>query len=181
MILSCSTSPHCMFSMCSHDLDNILLENLGDVRTLQAVFELEALLLTGMIIWWSLFGSGTLHKKQNKFLSGHCMEKDRDPPRGLQFILGTKQRPHLVDTLVMANLGYWQMKVSPGVWYLQLAPGRSADLYELPPKLIAIDSLRGKLMHIEVQKKKGKEREELLNAADDHQFQEKMVCFLFSY
>ncbi|CAL4925424.1 unnamed protein product [Urochloa decumbens] len=134
-----------------HDLDNILLENLGDVRTLQAVFELEALLLTG-----------------------HCMEKDRDPPRGLQFILGTKQRPHLVDTLVMANLGYWQMKVSPGVWYLQLAPGRSADLYELPPKLIAIDSLRGKLMHIEVQKKKGKEREELLSAADDHHFQEKM-------
>ncbi|KAG2548509.1 hypothetical protein PVAP13_9KG188900 [Panicum virgatum] len=134
-----------------HDLDNILLENLGDVRTLQAVFELEALLLTG-----------------------HCMEKDRDPPRGLQFILGTKQRPHMVDTLVMANLGYWQMKVSPGVWYLQLAPGRSADLYELPPKLIAIDSLRGKLMHIEVQKKKGKEREELLNAADDYHFQEKM-------
>ncbi|CAL4933619.1 unnamed protein product [Urochloa decumbens] len=134
-----------------HDLDNILLENLGDVRTLQAVFELEALLLTG-----------------------HCMEKDRDPPRGLQLILGTKQRPHLVDTLVMANLGYWQMKVSPGVWYLQLAPGRSADLYELPPKLIAIDSLRGKLMHIEVQKKKGKEREELLSAADDHHFQEKM-------
>ncbi|XP_066332805.1 UDP-glucose:glycoprotein glucosyltransferase-like isoform X1 [Miscanthus floridulus] len=133
-----------------HDLDNILLENLGDVRTLQAVFELEALLLTG-----------------------HCMEKDRDPPRGLQFILGTKQRPHLVDTLVMANLGYWQMKVSPGVWYLQLAPGRSADLYEVPPKLIAIDSLRGKLMHIEVQKKKGKEHEELLNAADDYHFHEK--------
>ncbi|KAK3153915.1 hypothetical protein QOZ80_2BG0183200 [Eleusine coracana subsp. coracana] len=133
-----------------HDLDNILLENLGDVTTLQAVFELEALLLTG-----------------------HCMEKDQDPPRGLQFILGTKRRPHLVDTLVMANLGYWQMKVSPGVWYLQLAPGRSADLYELPPKLIAIDSLRGKLMHIEVNKKKGRQHEELLNAADDHPFQEK--------
>ncbi|KAF0915839.1 hypothetical protein E2562_039167 [Oryza meyeriana var. granulata] len=134
-----------------HDLDNILLENLGDVRTLQAVFELEALLLTG-----------------------HCKEKDRDPPRGLQFILGTKRRPHLVDTLVMANLGYWQMKVFPGVWYLQLAPGRSADLYELPPKLIAIDSLRGKLMHIEVQKRRGKEHEDLLNADDDNHFQEKM-------
>ncbi|XBJ23980.1 hypothetical protein VPH35_001962 [Triticum aestivum] len=133
-----------------HDLDNILLENLGDVRTLQAVYELEALLLTG-----------------------HCMEKDREPPRGLQFILGTKQRPHLVDTLVMSNLGYWQMKVSPGVWYLQLAPGRSADLYELPSKLIAIDSLRGKLLHIEVQKKKGKEHEDLLNADDDNHVQEK--------
>ena len=109
--------------------------------------------------------------------SGHCMEKDREPPRGLQFILGTKQRPHLVDTLVMSNLGYWQMKVSPGVWYLQLAPGRSADLYELPSKLIAIDSLRGKLLHIEVQKKKGKEHEDLLNADDDNHVQEKTVCF----
>lgn len=32
-----------------HDLDNILLENL-DMRTLQAVFELEALLLTGLLL-----------------------------------------------------------------------------------------------------------------------------------
>ncbi|KAF8672264.1 hypothetical protein HU200_049461 [Digitaria exilis] len=71
------------------------------------------------------------------------------------------------------QLGLLADESLPGVWYLQLAPGRSADLYELPPKLVAIDSLRGKLMHIEVQKKKGKEREELLNAADDHHFQEK--------
>nr|XP_010920353.1 UDP-glucose:glycoprotein glucosyltransferase [Elaeis guineensis] len=144
-----------------HDLDNILLENLGDVKTLQAVFELEALLLTG-----------------------HCSEKNHDPPRGLQLILGSKQIPHLVDTLVMANLGYWQMKVSPGVWYLQLAPGRSADLYVLKEsedrspfhpssKLITINDLRGKLVHLEVAKKRGKEHEELLNASDDSQLQEK--------
>ncbi|XP_072958522.1 UDP-glucose:glycoprotein glucosyltransferase [Typha angustifolia] len=141
-----------------HDLDNMLLENLGDERTLQAVFELEALLLTG-----------------------HCSEKDHDPPRGLQFILGTKQRPHLVDTLVMANLGYWQMKVSPGVWYLQLASGRSSDLYVLKEsgsidypssKLITIDDLRGKLIHLQVEKRRGKEHEELLNTSDDTQLQE---------
>lgn len=36
--------------MSSHDLDNILLENLGDTRTLQAVFDLEALVLTGKIV-----------------------------------------------------------------------------------------------------------------------------------
>lgn len=36
-----------VFMCLSHDLDNILLENLGDTRTLQAVFELEALVLTG--------------------------------------------------------------------------------------------------------------------------------------
>ncbi|MED6143169.1 hypothetical protein PIB30_003873 [Stylosanthes scabra] len=107
-----------------HDLDNILLENLGDTRTLQAVFELEALVLTG-----------------------HCSEKDHEPPRGLQLILGTKSTPHLVDTLVMANLGYWQMKVSPGVWFLQLAP----------------------VVHMEVVKRKGKESEKLLIPDDGEQ------------
>nr|DAD24321.1 TPA_asm: hypothetical protein HUJ06_025785 [Nelumbo nucifera] len=136
-----------------HDLDNILLENLGETRTLQAVYELEALILTG-----------------------HCSEKDHDPPRGLQLILGTKNRPHLVDTIVMANLGYWQMKVSPGVWYLQLAPGRSSDLYILKEngdrsqhssllKQITINDLRGKLVHLEVVKKMGKEHEQLLDSS----------------
>lgn len=79
----------------------------------------------------------------------------------------------MVDTLVMANLGYWQMKVSPGVWYLQLAPGRSSELYVLKEdgdgsqskalsKRITINDLRGKVVHLEVVKKKGKEHEKLL-------------------
>ncbi|XP_047315092.1 UDP-glucose:glycoprotein glucosyltransferase [Impatiens glandulifera] len=138
-----------------HDLDNILLENLGDTRTLQAVFELEALVLTG-----------------------HCSEKDQEPPRGLQLILGSKINPHMVDTIVMANLGYWQMKVSPGVWYLQLANGRSSEIYALKgdvdvgqntvlSKRITINDLRGKVVHMEVVKKKGKEREKLLLSSDD--------------
>jgi UDP-glucose:glycoprotein glucosyltransferase len=144
-----------------HDLDNILLENLGNTRTLQAVFDLEALVLTG-----------------------HCSEKDHDPPRGLQLILGTKSTPHLVDTIVMANLGYWQMKVSPGVWYLQLAPGRSSELYVLKEdgersqenqfsKRITINDLRGKVVHLEVVKKKGKEHEKLLVPDDDDNLQDK--------
>lgn len=109
--------------------------------------------------------------------TGHCSEKDHEPPRGLQLILGTKNRPHLVDTLVMANLGYWQMKVSPGVWYLQLAPGRSSELYGLKGgndesqdqstlKRITIDDLRGKVVHLEVVKRKGKEHEKLLVSSD---------------
>ncbi|KAE8009047.1 hypothetical protein FH972_005504 [Carpinus fangiana] len=144
-----------------HDLDNILLENLGDTRTLQAVFDLEALVLTG-----------------------HCSEKGHDPPRGLQLILGTQSTPHLVDTVVMANLGYWQMKVSPGVWYLQLAPGRSTELYvlkedgdgsqeKLLSKRITINDLRGKVVHLEVVKKKGKEHEKLLVSDDDDHSQDK--------
>lgn len=121
------------------------------------------------------------------------MEKDHEPPRGLQLILGTKSKPHLVDTIVMANLGYWQMKVSPGVWYLQLAPGRSSELYDMKEdgdgnqglhssKRITINDLRGKLVHLEVVKKKGKEHEKLLDPSnDENSLQGKkkvMTCYL---
>lgn len=122
---------------------------------------------------------------------GHCSEKDHEPPRGLQLILGTKSTPHLVDTLVMANLGYWQMKVSPGVWYLQLAPGRSSELYVLKEdgdanedgslsKRITINDLRGKVVHLEVVRKKGKENEKLLVSYDeDSHSQEKVsICYV---
>jgi UDP-glucose:glycoprotein glucosyltransferase len=36
-----------------------------------------------------------------------------------------------VDTLVMQNLGYFQLKASPGLWELGIAPGRSRDLYQI--------------------------------------------------
>lgn len=114
---------------------------------------------------------------------GHCSEKDHDPPRGLQLILGTKTTPHLVDTIVMANLGYWQMKVSPGVWLLQLAPGRSSELYifkegadgiqnKQSSKLITIRDLRGKVVHMDVVKRKGRDHEKLLLSDDDEDPQE---------
>lgn len=89
----------------------------------------------------------------------------------------------------MANLGYWQMKVSPGVWYLQLAPGRSSELYALKEasdasqrdslsKRITINDLRGKVVLLEVTKKKGKEKEKLLVADGDDQSQETQVSIL---
>lgn len=36
-----------------------------------------------------------------------------------------------VDTLVMQNLGYFQLKASPGLWQLSIAPGRSRELYQV--------------------------------------------------
>lgn len=52
-------------------------------------------------------------------------------PRGVQLHLGSPTQPHLQDTLVMSNLGYFQLKSAPGAWTLQLAPGRSRDLYRI--------------------------------------------------
>jgi hypothetical protein len=50
-------------------------------------------------------------------------------PRGVQLVLGTPQEPAIVDTIVMSNLGYFQLKTAPGAFDLQLAPGRSRSLY----------------------------------------------------
>ena len=54
-----------------------------------------------------------------------------NPPRGLQLSLGTKQVENVMDTIVMANLGYLQLKSSPGRWLLKLRQGRSDELYDI--------------------------------------------------
>ncbi|XP_063744552.1 UDP-glucose:glycoprotein glucosyltransferase 2 isoform X5 [Eleginops maclovinus] len=90
-----------------HDLDNIHLQEVSGVVT--AEYELEHLLL-----------------------EGHCFDLSTgQPPRGLQFTLGTSRDPLMYDTIVMANLGYFQLKASPGAWTLRLRQGRSEDIYQV--------------------------------------------------
>ena len=68
----------------------------------------------------------------NKLFLGHCFEAyTGNPPRGLQLSLGTKQVENVMDTIVMANLGYLQLKSSPGRWLLKLRQGRSDELYDI--------------------------------------------------
>lgn len=65
-------------------------------------------------------------------MEGHCFESTMgSPPRGLQITLGTERKPVMVDTIVMANLGYFQLKANPGAWVVRLRQGRSADIYEI--------------------------------------------------
>jgi UDP-glucose:glycoprotein glucosyltransferase len=56
---------------------------------------------------------------------------DQVTPRGVQLVLGTAAQPILVDTIVMSNLAYFQLKASPGRFSLSLAPGRSRQLYAI--------------------------------------------------
>jgi len=69
------------------------------------------------------------------------------PPNGLQLILSSASSSHLAntssgsgarqakqssDTLVMQNLGYYQLQAHrPGLWTLRLAPGRATALFTL--------------------------------------------------
>ncbi|BES97993.1 udp-glucose glycoprotein [Nesidiocoris tenuis] len=90
-----------------HDLDNIKLDQVDS--NVHSHFELEYLIL-----------------------EGHCFDATLgSPPRGLQITLGTETNPNEFDTIVMANLGYFQLKANPGEWTLRLRHGRSAALYDI--------------------------------------------------
>ena len=137
-----------------HDLDNIKLADIeGGVHS---EFELEYLLL-----------------------EGQCFEQPSgSPPRGLQLVLGTETKPNAFDTIVMANLGYFQLKANPGMFLLKLRDGRSDDLYTITQaegalatdfhdNVILITSFKSHLLKLKVQKKSGKEDEDLLESEED--------------
>lgn len=72
------------------------------------------------------------YELEHLLVEGHCFEATMgSPPRGLQITLGTETKPVIVDTIVMANLGYFQLKANPGAWLLRLRQGRSADIYDI--------------------------------------------------
>ena len=63
---------------------------------------------------------------------GQCFDRHTDHPTpGLEFVLGSAGQPELFDTIVMANLGYFQLKAGPGAWVLRLREGRSRDTYSV--------------------------------------------------
>ncbi|KAI8915909.1 hypothetical protein EDD86DRAFT_197169 [Gorgonomyces haynaldii] len=104
-------------------------------------------------------------------VQGHAFDEARQAPRGLQFVLGTKENPEKVDTITMANLGYVQLKAYPGVWDLQIRKGRSQKVYELVSveqdqqqlgERVVLGSFEGVLVYINVKKRKGMEEEDVL-------------------
>lgn len=89
-----------------HDLDNIKLSSTNS--DVDATYELEHILI-----------------------QGHSREGKSSPPRGAQLVLGTAKEPHLTDTIVMANLGFFQFKANPGIYSIHLKEGRSADIFKI--------------------------------------------------
>lgn len=138
-----------------YDLDNIHLEKVPNGVT--AHFELQYLLI-----------------------EGQCYDETQNYPRGLQLILGTNQTKNIFDTIVMANLGYFQLKAYPGVWHLNLRDGRSEDIYTInahdntdsstrtsQPVIVAIRSFDARWIKVYVTRKPGKENEKLLEDSSD--------------
>uniref|UniRef100_A0A7N6C0G9 UDP-glucose ceramide glucosyltransferase-like 1 n=1 Tax=Anabas testudineus TaxID=64144 RepID=A0A7N6C0G9_ANATE len=134
-----------------YDLDNIYLEEVENI--VAAEYELEHLLL-----------------------EGHCFDvSSGQPPRGLQFTLGTASEPVIVDTIVMANLGYFQLKANPGAWILKMRKGRSDEIYKIYSHdgtdspadsddiIVVLNNFKSRIIKVKVQKKPEKFNEELLS------------------
>ena len=139
---------------CVQDLDNIKLSALKDGTDIDAVYELEHILIEG-------------HSRDTS--SGQ-------PPRGVQLLLGTEKNPHSADTLIMANLGYFQFKANPGYWNIRLQSGRSQQIFEIEsagskgyaPQQgdesthVALMSFQGLTLFPRLSRKAGQEMEDVL-------------------
>lgn len=138
-----------------YDLDNILLEEVKGGVT--ADFDLEYLII-----------------------EGHCYDANSgQPPRGLQFVLATNTSDVTMDTIVMANLGYFQLKAEPGAWMLRLRKGRSSELFDISSHdytdtpegskdvIVTINNFKSKVIRVKVSKKPGMENEKLLDDSEE--------------
>ncbi|THC95780.1 hypothetical protein EYZ11_004733 [Aspergillus tanneri] len=140
-----------------HDLDNIMLSSLNSGSDVEAVYALEHIMI-----------------------EGHSRDlTTKSPPRGVQLDLGTDNNPSFADTIIMANLGYFQFKTQPGLWKINLKPGRSERIFNLESvgglgyspqpgdenNEVALLSFQGKTLFPRLSRKKGYEMEDVLETS----------------
>ncbi|CRG85698.1 UDP-glucose:glycoprotein glucosyltransferase [Talaromyces islandicus] len=138
-----------------HDLDNIKLGALKDGTDVDAIYQLEHILIEG-------------HSTDTTL---------QTPPRGVQLLLESEGGSFFADTIVMDNLGYFQFKAQPGFWKIELKEGRSQSIFKLDSvgakgrtvraeddgsNEVALLSFQGKTLFPRLSRKPGKEDEDVL-------------------
>jgi UDP-glucose:glycoprotein glucosyltransferase len=137
-----------------YDLDNIKLSSVKSGTDVDAIYALEHILI-----------------------EGHSRDlTTKTAPRGVQLILGTENNHHFADTIIMANLGYFQFKAQPGLWQINLKPGRSEKIFKIDsvgglgyrPQTgdenneVALLSFHGRTLFPRLSRKPGHEEEDVL-------------------
>lgn len=139
-----------------YDLDNLKMGSLKPGTNVDAVYELEHILIEG-------------HSRD--LTTGA-------PPSGVQLLLGTQKNAHFDDTIIMANLGYFQFKAQPGYWKITLKPGQSERIFNLDSvggmgykptpgdenNEVALLSFQGKTLFPRISRKPGHEEDDVLEA-----------------
>lgn len=140
-----------------YDLDNI---KLSSIKTdVEALYELEYILIEG-------------HSREMPGGSA---------PRGAQLVLGTERNPHFADTIIMANLGYFQFKANPGFYKIDLQDGRSSEIFKIDSigglgwtpvpgdesTEVVLMSFQGATIYPRLSRKAGMETEDVLETKAD--------------
>ncbi|EME42212.1 glycosyltransferase family 24 protein [Dothistroma septosporum NZE10] len=132
----------------------------------------------------SLVKSGNIdatYELRNILIEGHSRDPSAGgmPPRGAQLVLGSEHDSHFADTIIMANLGYFQFKANPGLYNLALQKGRSEEIFHIDSAgtrghavapgdnttEIALMSFRGATVYPRISRKPGTEDEDVLEPA----------------
>ncbi|RGP71852.1 udp-glucose:glyco glucosyltransferase [Fusarium longipes] len=129
-------------------------DNSGHIQSPQATFKglpSEALLTAGMDVppAWLVAAKDSvqdldniklssvktdidvIYELENILIEGHSRDGKRGAPRGAQLALATEKDPLVTDTIVMANLGYFQFKANPGFYNIRLMEGRSSKIFNI--------------------------------------------------
>lgn len=64
-------------------------------------------------------------------VEGHARTDSEEVPRSLELVLETHDKSAVLDTIVMANMGYFQFRAQPGAWRMFTRAGRSSEVYEM--------------------------------------------------
>jgi len=114
-----------------------------------------------------------MRDQMQPFSIGHCYDNFRNPAKGLQLNLGTPKNPEELDTIVMANLGYFQFQAGPGVWNMTIHKGKSSQIYmfdderQHESRLIIVSDFKGEVEWVRVRKRSEMEAESLLEDSED--------------
>lgn len=151
----------------------------------EAVYDLDNIRLADVPSTSRAKGVKAVYELKHILIEGHAREESAGTatsvPRGLQLLLETPDASTSLDTIVMANLAYFQFKAQPGLWKLRIRPGRSDELYQMQSvggngwnsasvdvtgEDVTLDTLSGLTIYPRVAKRAGKQREELLEELD---------------
>lgn len=147
-------------------------------QTSEAVYDLDNIRLRDVPADGRSKGVVAVYDLKQILIEGHAREGRNEIPRGLQLVLETPDGSETLDTIVMANLAYFQFRARPGLYRLRIRQGgKSDELYEMKsvgnlgwdsPSVdvtgsdITLASLDGLTIYPRVEKRAGKEDEELL-------------------
>ncbi|KAE8222327.1 hypothetical protein CF319_g4456 [Tilletia indica] len=145
----------------------------------EAIYDLDNIRLRDLPPQDRRLGVSATYEIKHVLIEGHAQSDGRTPPRGLQLVLESPDGTEQLDTIVMANLAYFQFKARPGMFNLTIREGRSSDIYQLESvgthgirspnvsvtgNVVILDSLSGLTILPKFAKKTGMEDEEVLES-----------------